>query len=93
MILSSKMVPFFPNFPGWSKKKEKQAEYVALFPNVMLGIHKDHYYAYWLEPISHEYTKEHMEIYYVVKMQHYQKNTNFSVNKILNNGIVFNLKM
>ena len=31
----------------------------------MLGIHKDHYYAYWLEPISHELTKEHMEIYYV----------------------------
>ena len=55
----------FPTFPGWSKEKELHAEYVALFPNVMLGIHKDHYYAYWLEPISHNYTKEHMEIYYV----------------------------
>ena len=54
----------FPTFPGWSKEKEKCAEYVALFPNVMLGIHKDHYYAYWLEPVSHNYTKEHMEIYY-----------------------------
>ena len=50
----------FPTFPGWSKEKEKCAEYVALFPNVMLGIHKDHYYAYWLEPVSHNYTKEHM---------------------------------
>ena len=55
----------FPNFPGWNKEKEKHAEYVALFPNVMLGIHKDHFYAYWLEPINHKYTKEHMEIYYV----------------------------
>jgi choline monooxygenase len=55
----------FPTFPGWNKKKERYAEYVALFPNVMLGIHKDHYYAYWLEPISHNYTKEHMEVYYV----------------------------
>ncbi len=55
----------FPNFPGWNKEKDKHAEYVALFPNVMLGIHKDHYYAYWLEPITHNYTKEHMEIYYV----------------------------
>jgi len=55
----------FPKFPGWSKEKEPYAEYVALFPNVMLGIHKDHYYAYWLEPVSHNYTKEHMEIYYV----------------------------
>ena len=57
----------FPVFPGWSKEKELCAEYVALFPNVMLGIHKDHYYAYWLEPVNHAYTKEHMEIYYVGK--------------------------
>ena len=56
-----------PIFPGWNREKEMYAEYVALFPNVMLGIHKDHYYAYWLEPISHNYTKEHMEIYYVGK--------------------------
>ena len=54
----------FPTFPGWSKKKDMCAEYIALFPNAMLGIHKDHYYAYWLEPINHNYTKEHMEIYY-----------------------------
>ena len=31
----------------------------------MLGIHKDHYYAYWLEPSAHNFTIEHMEIYYV----------------------------
>ena len=55
----------FPCFPNWSKDKEHIAEYVALFPNVMLGIHKDHYYAYWLEPVDHKYTIEHMEIYYV----------------------------
>ena len=54
-----------PCFPNWPKNKEHVAEYVALFPNVMLGIHKDHYYAYWLEPINHEYTIEHMELYYV----------------------------
>jgi len=55
----------FPKFPGWSKNKKMHAEYIALFPNIMLGIHRDHYYAYWLEPISHNYTKEHMVIYYV----------------------------
>ena len=55
----------FPTFPNWPKNKENIAEYVALFPNVMLGIHKDHYYAYWLEPINNEFTLEHMEIYYV----------------------------
>ena len=54
-----------PCFPNWPKNKENIAEYIALFPNVMLGIHKDHYYAYWLEPLDHENTLEHMEIYYV----------------------------
>ena len=55
----------FPSFPSWPKNKEHVAEYVALFPNVMLGIHKDHFYSYWLEPINNKYTIEHMEIYYV----------------------------
>ena len=54
-----------PSFPNWPKDKENIAEYIALFPNVMLGIHKDHYYAYWIEPINHEFTLEHMELYYV----------------------------
>jgi len=54
-----------PSFPNWPKNKKQVAEYVALFPNVMLGIHKDHFYAYWLEPISNNTTIEHMEIYYV----------------------------
>ena len=44
---------------------EKKAEYVSLFPNVMLGIHKDHYFSFWLEPIKNNYTLEHLEVYYV----------------------------
>ena len=55
----------FPCFPNWPQAKHHIAEYVALFPNVMLGIHKDHYYAFWLEPVNYKYTIEHMEIYYV----------------------------
>ena len=55
----------FLSFPNWPKNKEHIAEYVALFPNVMLGLHKDHFYSYWLEPINYKYTIEHMEIYYV----------------------------
>ena len=57
----------FPCFPNWPKNKENIAEYVSLFPNVMLGIHKDHFYSYWLEPINNKKTIEHMEIYYVGK--------------------------
>jgi choline monooxygenase len=51
-------------FPSWPKDKLLYAEYIALYPNVMLGIHKDHYFACWLEPISTELTIEHMEFYY-----------------------------
>ena len=55
----------FPCFPSWPKNMEKNAEYVSLFPNVMLGIHKDHYFSFWLEPIKNNYTLEHLEVYYV----------------------------
>ncbi len=55
----------FPTFPSWNKKKQNYAEYIALFPNVMLALHNDHFYAFWLEPLSHNKTLEHMEIYYV----------------------------
>ncbi len=55
----------FSCFPNWPKDKLDHAEYIALFPNVMLGIHRDHYFAFWLEPINHSSTIEHMEVYYV----------------------------
>ena len=31
----------------------------------MLGIHVDHFYAFWLEPLSNNKTREHFEMYYV----------------------------
>jgi choline monooxygenase len=55
----------FNNFPNWPKNLTKKAEYIALFPNVMIGLHIDHFYAFWLEPISINETKEHVEIYYI----------------------------
>jgi hypothetical protein len=30
----------------------KNSEYIALFPNVMIGLHVDHFYVFWLEPLS-----------------------------------------
>jgi len=55
----------FNCFPNWPKGELNHAEYIALFPNVMLGIHRDHYFAFWLEPINQSSTIEHMEVYYV----------------------------
>ena len=55
----------FDNFKNWTKKFSKNSEYIALFPNVMIGLHIDHFYAFWLEPISINETKEHLAMYYV----------------------------
>ena len=32
----------------------KYSEYIALFPNVMIGLHIDHFYVFWLEPLNNE---------------------------------------
>jgi choline monooxygenase len=55
----------FNNFKNWNKELSKNSEYIALFPNVMIGLHIDHFYAFWLEPISINETKEHLAMYYV----------------------------
>ena len=55
----------FKNFPNWDKNMLKNSEYIALFPNVMIGLHIDHFYIFWLEPITINRTKEHMQMYYV----------------------------
>ena len=54
----------FPEFEGLSEKWDEGAEYIALYPNVLLGVHKDHTYAQILEPVGHDRTIEHVEIYY-----------------------------
>ena len=55
----------FDTFPNWEKSMLKNSEYIALFPNVMIGLHVDHFYVFWLEPLSMNKTKEHMQMYYV----------------------------
>ncbi len=54
----------FSNFGGLSQKWDSQAEYIALFPNVLLGVHRDHRYAIVLVPDSIEKTTERVAIYY-----------------------------
>lgn len=55
----------FDNFKNWPKDLNKKSEYIALFPNVMIGLHIDHFYTFWLEPISVNETKEHLAMYYI----------------------------
>ena len=55
----------FDTFNNWDKKSIKNSEYIALFPNVMIGLHIDHFYVFWLEPLATNKTKEHMQMYYI----------------------------
>lgn len=54
----------FSNFAGLSAKWDEAAEYVALFPNVLLGVHRDHFFAIHLEPVDVANTRERIELYY-----------------------------
>ncbi|MGF1610645.1 MAG: aromatic ring-hydroxylating dioxygenase subunit alpha [Kiloniellales bacterium] len=60
--------PDFPHFPGLPTEWNKQAEYIALYPNLLLGVHRDHIYAVRIEPLGPDRTREHFEIYYVGEM-------------------------
>jgi choline monooxygenase len=55
----------FNTFKNCEKSLIKNSEYIALFPNVMIGLHLDHFYVFWLEPLAFNRTKEHMEMYYI----------------------------
>ncbi|WP_425045157.1 aromatic ring-hydroxylating oxygenase subunit alpha [Primorskyibacter sp. S87] len=54
----------FPDYEGLSDKWDEGAEYIAIYPNVLLGVHRDHSYAILLEPRDLDHTVEHVEIYY-----------------------------
>ncbi len=54
----------FTDFTGLSEKWQTGAEYVALYPNVLLGVHRDHAFSIILEAVDHERTVEHVAIYY-----------------------------
>ncbi len=54
----------FPDFAGLGAEWDTGAEYISVFPNVLLGAHRDHYYAILLEPLARDRTREHIEIFY-----------------------------
>ncbi|USG62593.1 aromatic ring-hydroxylating dioxygenase subunit alpha [Sneathiella marina] len=54
----------FPDFDNLSDQWDEGAEYIAVYPNVLMGIHRDHFYSILLEPVQMDRTVEHVEIYY-----------------------------
>ncbi|MDD9715378.1 aromatic ring-hydroxylating dioxygenase subunit alpha [Dinoroseobacter sp. PD6] len=56
--------PAFPDFAGLPAMWDTGAEYVALYPNVLLGAHRDHAFAILLHPDGPTRTREHVHLYY-----------------------------
>jgi choline monooxygenase len=54
----------FQDFDELSDKWETAAEYIALYPNVLLGVHRDHAFAIVLVPQGPERTIENIHLYY-----------------------------
>ena len=54
----------FPDFDGLSQMWDTGAEYVAAFPKVLLGVHRDHAYAIILLPEGLDRTVEHVHLFY-----------------------------
>jgi len=54
-----------PQFPSWPKNKLQHAEYITIFPNVLLGIQADHVFTMMIEPISANKSIEHLRLFYV----------------------------
>lgn len=54
----------FPDFDGLSDTWDTGAEYVAVYPNVLLGAQRDHTFAIILQPNTKTSTTEHIHLYY-----------------------------
>jgi choline monooxygenase len=54
-----------PTFPAWPRDKLRHAEYLSLYPNVLLGLQADHFFAMVLEPEAPDSTRETLQVYYV----------------------------
>jgi len=54
----------FPDFAGLDPKWDAGAEYLAIYPNVLLGVHRDHAFAIILRPDGPNRTEEYVHLYY-----------------------------
>jgi len=54
----------FPDFPNLSEKWDEGGEYITFFPNVMVGVQRDHMFVIVVEPQSVERTTEAVHLYY-----------------------------
>jgi len=53
-----------PMFENWDRNRIKTAEYLSLYPNVLLGIQADHFFAILLMPEAPNITRERLQFLY-----------------------------
>ena len=63
--LSSEAGTALPRFPEWPQDRLEFAEYVAFYPNVLLGLQADHAFAMIIEPQACDRSIERLRLYYV----------------------------
>jgi choline monooxygenase len=54
-----------PTFPDWPEEQKRNAEYISLYPNVLLGVQVDHVFVIILHPMAHNKTVESLQLFYV----------------------------
>ncbi|MEM6610432.1 MAG: aromatic ring-hydroxylating dioxygenase subunit alpha [Pseudomonadota bacterium] len=54
----------FPDFKDLSPVWNTAAEYIAVFPNVLLAVHRDHTFTMIIDPVAKDRTEEHVHLYY-----------------------------
>ena len=63
--LSSTAGILLPRFEDWPEDRLQYAEYVSVYPNLLLGLQADHLFAMILHPIAPDRTLEDLRIFYV----------------------------
>lgn len=54
-----------PRFPGAAGQALSRAEYLSVFPNLLIGLHADHFYAFFMLPQNADQTAERFEFFFV----------------------------
>ena len=63
----------FPDFEGLSEKWDTGSEYICVYPNLLMGVHRDHVFSIILEPVGTSKTIEHVSIYYTKPIEEMQQ--------------------
>jgi len=62
-VVEGRSLPTFPNLE--EQHKATVAEYITVFPNLMLGVHPDYFLVFIANPLSPSKTQERMVFYFI----------------------------